>query len=146
MKIDRKKVTGFVRDYCVTHGSKFRLKDIDPADTKKIKSKEQANDLLALGVEAMSDMQTKLYAQGKWALLLVFQAMDAAGKDGTIKHVMSGINPQGCRVTSFKVPTNLDLKHDYLWRYNAALPERARSGFSTAATTRRCSCCACTRT
>ncbi len=76
----------------------------------------------------MSDMQEKLYAQEKWSLLLIFQAMDAAGKDGTIKHVMSGINPQGCQVTSFKAPSAMDLDHDFLWRCHKALPERGRIG------------------
>ena len=128
MKTDRKKITGFARDYRVAKGAKFRLKDIDPGDTGKLKSDEDAKDLLAEGVKLMSDMQKKLYAQERWSLLLIFQAMDAAGKDGTIKHVMSGINPQGCQVTSFKAPSTLDLTHDYFWRSNAALPERGRIG------------------
>ncbi len=89
---------------------------------------EQAKDLLAESVKLMSDMQAKLYAQERWSLLLIFQAMDAAGKDGTIKHVMSGINPQGCQVTSFKAPSTTDLNHDYFWRSNAVLPERGRIG------------------
>jgi PPK2 family polyphosphate:nucleotide phosphotransferase len=128
MKPDRKKITGFARDYCVTKGGKFRLKDIDPRDTGNVKSEEHAKELLAGGVKLMSDMQEKLYAQDKWSLLLIFQAMDAAGKDGTIKHVMSGINPQGCQVTSFKTPSPTDLTHDYFWRSNVALPERGRIG------------------
>ena len=128
MKIDRKEITGFARDYRVTKGGKFRLKDFDPGDTGNLKSSEEAKELLADGVKLMSEMQEKLYAQERWSLLLIFQAMDAAGKDGTIKHVMSGINPQGCLVTSFKAPSPTDLSHDYFWRSNAALPERGRIG------------------
>jgi PPK2 family polyphosphate:nucleotide phosphotransferase len=128
MKTDRKKITGFARDYRVAKGGKFRLKDIDPGDKGKFESDEEAKELLAEGVKLMSDMQEKLYAQGKWSLLLIFQAMDAAGKDGTIKHVMSGINPQGCRITSFKAPSPVDLSQDYFWRSNAALPERGQIG------------------
>jgi PPK2 family polyphosphate:nucleotide phosphotransferase len=128
MKIERKKITGFARDYRVTKGGKFRLKDIDPGDKGKIKSEEHAKELLAEGVKLMSDLQEKLYAQERWSLLLIFQAMDAAGKDGTIKHVMSGINPQGCQVTSFKAPSPTDLSHDYFWRSNLVLPERGRIG------------------
>jgi PPK2 family polyphosphate:nucleotide phosphotransferase len=127
-KSERKKITGFVRNYCVSKGGKFRLKDIDPGDTGNIESEKHAKELLAEGVKRMSDMQAKLYAQEKWSLLLIFQAMDAAGKDGTIKHVMSGINPQGCEVTSFKAPSPADLTHDYFWRSNVALPERGRIG------------------
>jgi PPK2 family polyphosphate:nucleotide phosphotransferase len=128
MKIDRKKITGFARDYRVSKGAKFRLKDIDPGDTCKLKAEGHAKELLAEGVKLMSDLQEKLYAQERWSLLLIFQAMDAAGKDGTIKHVMSGINPQGCQVTSFKAPSPTDLTHDYFWRSNVALPERGRIG------------------
>jgi PPK2 family polyphosphate:nucleotide phosphotransferase len=128
MKIDRKKITGFARDYRVTKGAKFRLKDIDPGDTGKLECRDEAKELLADGVKLMSDMQEKLYAQEKWSLLLIFQALDAAGKDGTIKHVMSGINPQGCQVTSFKAPSIVDLTHDYFWRSNVVLPERGRIG------------------
>jgi PPK2 family polyphosphate:nucleotide phosphotransferase len=128
MKPDRKKIIGFAHDYRVTKGAKFRLKDIDPGDKGKLKSPEEAKELLAEGVKLMSDMQKKLYAQERWSLLLIFQAMDAAGKDSTIKHVMSGINPQGCQVTSFKAPSTADLMHDYFWRSNAVLPERGRIG------------------
>src|SRR5271155_5119836 len=122
MKLDRKKITGFACDYRVTKGHKFRLRDIDPGDTCKLKSEEHAKELLAEGVKLMSDLQEKLYAQERWSLLLIFQAMDAAGKDGTIKHVMSGINPQGCQVTSFKAPSIFELSHDFLWRSNLASP------------------------
>jgi len=128
MKMDRNKITGFAQDYRVTKGGKFRLKDIDPGDTGKVKSEEHAKELLAEGVKLMSDLQKKLYAQERWSLLLIFQAMDAAGKDGTIKHVMSGINPQGCQVTSFKAPSPTDLDHDYFWRSNLVLPERGQIG------------------
>jgi len=128
MKIDRKKITDFAHDYRVNKGGKFRLKDIDPGDTGKLESEKEAKELLADSVKLMSDMQQKLYAQERWSLLLIFQAMDAAGKDGTIKHVMSGINPQGCQVTSFKAPSTTDLMHGYLWRANAAMPERGKIG------------------
>jgi len=123
-----KKIIECSRRYRVDDGAHFRLKDSDPGDTWKFKTDANAKDLLAHGVKLMSDLQEKLYAQDKWALLLIFQAMDAAGKDGTIKHVMSGINPQGCQVTSFKTPSALELNHDFLWRANAALPERGLIG------------------
>jgi PPK2 family polyphosphate:nucleotide phosphotransferase len=118
------------KPYRVANGKKFRLKDVDPADTGDLKSedKPRAKEALETGVEALSDLQDILYAQDRWSLLLVFQAMDAAGKDGTIKHVMSGVNPQGCQVSSFKAPTSHDLDHDYLWRCMKELPERGRIG------------------
>jgi PPK2 family polyphosphate:nucleotide phosphotransferase len=112
----------------IDKGGKFRLKDIDPAGTGKLKSPAKATELLQRSVQLLSEFQEKLYAQDKWALLLIFQAMDAAGKDGTIKHVMSGVNPQGCEVTSFKAPSAKELDHDYLWRSMCALPERGRIG------------------
>lgn len=112
----------------ITKGRKFSLKDIDPGDTGKLKSPAKATELLQQSVALLKDYQERLYAQDKWALLLVFQAMDAAGKDGTIKHVMSGVNPQGCEVTSFKAPSATELDHDYLWRAARALPERGRIG------------------
>ncbi len=111
----------------ITSGKHFRLKDHDPADTWKLKCKE-SGELLAQGVERLAALQEKLYAHDKWAVLLIFQAMDAAGKDGTIKHVMSGVNPQGCHVTSFKAPSVTELDHDFMWRSAAALPERGRIG------------------
>jgi PPK2 family polyphosphate:nucleotide phosphotransferase len=114
--------------YRVASQKKFRLADIDPADTWKIKSKEYALKWLDEGVSRLSELQSKLYAQNQWAVLLIFQAMDAAGKDGTIKHVMSGVNPQGCEVYSFKAPSSEDLSHDFLWRTNKCLPERGRIG------------------
>ncbi len=116
------------KPYRVTKGKKFRLKDVDPADTGKLKSPDKAAELLQESVQLLSDLQEKLYAQDRWALLLIFQAMDAAGKDGTIKHVMSGVNPQGCEVTSFKAPSDQELDHDFLWRTTKALPERGRIG------------------
>jgi PPK2 family polyphosphate:nucleotide phosphotransferase len=128
MKTDLKQITHFANDYKVTKGAKFKLKHFDPADTDDFKTHDHAKDLMAAGLKLMSDLQEKLYAQERWSLLLIFQAMDAAGKDGTIKHVMSGINPQGCEVTSFKAPTTIDLSHDFLWRSNIALPPRGRIG------------------
>ncbi|HEX5007516.1 MAG TPA: polyphosphate kinase 2 family protein, partial [Hyphomonadaceae bacterium] len=116
------------RRFRVTDGRNFRLKDIDPDDTMKLKSREQCEQWLRQGVEMLSLLQEKLYAQDRYALLLIFQAMDAAGKDGTIEHVMSGVNPQGCQVYSFKAPSTEELDHDYLWRTNRCLPERGRIG------------------
>ena len=120
----------FSSPYRVTKGDKFRLKDYDPDDTgdPKKEDKERAREALSTGVEAIAALQDKLYAQDKWSLLLLFQAMDAAGKDGAIKHVMSGINPQGCQVASFKAPSSEELDHDYLWRCQKHLPERGRIG------------------
>ena len=115
----------------VTKGESFRLKDVDPSDTLDFTKKEHkplAKEVLAMGVAALSDLQDKLYAQDKWAVLLIFQAMDAAGKDGAIKHVMSGVNPQGCQVFSFKAPSAEDLDHDYLWRCMKVLPNRGHIG------------------
>src|SRR5216110_382891 len=117
------------KPYRVRNGKKFRLKDVDPGDTgRKSNEKERAKEMLQVGVEALAQLQDMLYGQDRWSLLLIFQAMDAAGKDGTIKHVMSGVNPQGCQVFSFKSPTAEDLDHDYLWRCKKALPERGRIG------------------
>jgi PPK2 family polyphosphate:nucleotide phosphotransferase len=114
----------------VDHGKKFRLKDFDPADTLEFgdEDKPRAKEALASGIELLCDLQDRLYAQDKWALLLIFQAMDAAGKDGVIKHVMSGINPQGCQVYSFKAPSAEELDHDYLWRCLKVLPNRGHIG------------------
>ena len=114
--------------YRITKGKKFRLKNSDPADTWKLKSKEAAEKALAASVERLAELQERLYAQDNWSVLLIFQAMDAAGKDSTIKHVMSGVNPQGCEVYSFKAPTTLELDHDFLWRCTRCLPERGRIG------------------
>jgi len=116
------------KPYRVEDGSKFRLKDFDPADTGDIDSKEEAERLLAQGIASLAELQDKLYAQDRWAVLLIFQAMDAAGKDGAIKHVMSGVNPQGVQVYSFKAPSTEELNHDYLWRSMQRDPERGRIG------------------
>jgi PPK2 family polyphosphate:nucleotide phosphotransferase len=119
----------YVHPFRITKGKGFRLKDFDPADTRGLKlDKGDAAELLAKGTSWLSEEQEVLYAQDRWSLLLVFQAMDAAGKDGTIKHVMSGINPQGCQVFSFKQPSSEDLDHDFLWRHVKCLPERGRIG------------------
>jgi len=131
--MDKKTLKGladFIDPYRVTNGSRFRLKDIDPDDTRGLKDehKPEAQKRLAEGVAWLADEQDKLYAQDRRSLLLVFQAMDAAGKDGTIKHVMSGVNPQGCQVTSFKQPSAEELDHDWMWRSWKALPERGRIG------------------
>ena len=106
----------------------FRIKDVDPADTLGLELKERADALLQQGITRLQDLQERLYAQDRWSLLLVFQALDAAGKDSTIKHVMSGVNPQGCAVTSFKQPTAEELDHDFLWRCSKRLPERGYIG------------------
>lgn len=114
----------------VSNGGKFRLKDFDPGDTLGLTSedKPRAKEALALGIETLAELQDKLYAQDHWGVLLIFQAMDAAGKDGAIKHVMSGVNPQGCEVNSFKAPSAQDLDHDYLWRCMKVLPNRGHIG------------------
>jgi PPK2 family polyphosphate:nucleotide phosphotransferase len=122
------RIRRFVEPFRVTDGKRFRLKDHDTDATRGIDSREKAEKLLVKGVERLADLQEKLYAQDRWAVLLVFQAMDAAGKDGAIEHVMSGVNPQGCQVYSFKAPTSEDLDHDYLWRTAKCLPERGRIG------------------
>jgi PPK2 family polyphosphate:nucleotide phosphotransferase len=117
-----------VKPYRVEDGSKFRLKDFDPGDTGKIHSKRHAKQLLTQGIASLTELQDKLYAQNRWGVLLIFQAMDAAGKDGVIKHVMSGVNPQGVEVHSFKAPSVEELNHDYLWRTSKQVPERGRIG------------------
>jgi len=124
------KIAELLKPFRVTDGSKFRLKHVDPGDTLGLESefKGEAAKLLAGGIERLRDLQEKLYAQDRWAVLLIFQAMDAAGKDSTIKHVMSGVNPQGVEVTSFKQPSSEDLDHDYLWRCMRRVPERGRIG------------------
>jgi PPK2 family polyphosphate:nucleotide phosphotransferase len=116
--------------YRITDGSKFRLKQIDPDNTLDFGSdgKAKAEKALAAGVELLTKLQDKLYAQDRWAALIIFQALDAAGKDGAIKHVMSGVNPQGCEVSSFKSPSAEELDHDFLWRCAKRLPERGRIG------------------
>src|SRR4029079_10044327 len=122
-------VEKYVKPFRITKGKNFRLKDFDPADTCGLKmDKGEAAKLLQRGNEWLAEEQNILYAQDRWSLLLVFQAMDAAGKDSTIKHVMSGINPQGCQVSSFKQPSSEELDHDFMWRYVRYLPERGRIG------------------
>jgi PPK2 family polyphosphate:nucleotide phosphotransferase len=119
------------RPFRISKGKNFRLKDVDPDNTldfTKEADKPRAKEVLAMGVTALAELQDKLYAQDKWAVLLIFQAMDAAGKDGAIKHVMSGVNPQGCEVYSFKSPSAEDLDHDYLWRCMKDLPNRGHIG------------------
>ncbi|MBV9234946.1 MAG: polyphosphate kinase 2 family protein [Xanthobacteraceae bacterium] len=119
----------YVEPFHITKGKRFRLKDFDPGETCGLNlAKGEAADLLQRGTEWLAEEQEMLYAQDRWSLLLVFQAMDAAGKDGTIKHVMSGVNPQGCQVFSFKQPSAEDLDHDFMWRYAKSLPERGRIG------------------
>jgi PPK2 family polyphosphate:nucleotide phosphotransferase len=118
----------FVKPFRVEHGKHFRLKDYDPGETRGLKSNEDAVELLHSGIRQMAELQNKLYAQDRWALLVMFQAMDAAGKDSAIKHVMSGVNPQGCQVYSFKQPSAEELDHDYLWRASKVLPRRGQIG------------------
>ena len=121
---------GFCAPFRISDGQGFQLKAVNPADTLQLdpSNKEAAQAVLKEGVEILSELQDKLYAQDRWAVLLIFQAMDAAGKDSTIKHVMSGVNPQGCQVTAFKAPSAEELDHDYLWRCQRHLPERGRIG------------------
>ena len=124
----RKEMARLAGRWRVTKGRKFRLADVDPGDTGGVKSEKHAAKLLAGIPEMLSDMQEKLYAQDRWALLLIFQGMDAAGKDSAIKHVMSGVNPQGCDVHSFKVPSHEEIDHDFLWRTHKVCPERGKIG------------------
>jgi len=125
--IDR--IAKYVDPFRITKGSGFKLADFNPGDTRGLRlDKGEASELLQRGTVWLAEEQDMLYAQKRWSLLLVFQAMDAAGKDGTIKHVMSGVNPQGCQVFSFKQPSSEDLAHDFLWRYFKRLPERGRIG------------------
>ena len=130
MKEFFKEVRELAKPFRVTDGDGFRLKDIDPGDTLDLKSedKPRAKEALAAGIQALASLQDMLYAQDRWGVLLIFQAMDAAGKDSAIKHVMSGVNPQGVEVYSFKSPSAEDLDHDYLWRCMKCLPERGRIG------------------
>src|SRR5215475_7894760 len=125
-----KRAREFSEPFRITKGKDFRLKDVDPNDTLDLKEadKPKAKEALAMGISVLTELQDKLYAQDRWAVLLMFQAMDAAGKDGAIKHVMSGVNPQGCEVYSFKSPSSEDLDHDYLWRCMKSLPNRGHIG------------------
>jgi len=123
------RIQKYIDPFRITKGEGFRLKDFDSADTCGLKlDKGEAADLLQRGTAWLAEEQDILYAQDRWSLLLVFQAMDAAGKDSTIKHVMSGVNPQGCQVSSFKQPSSEELDHDFMWRYIRHLPERGRIG------------------
>jgi PPK2 family polyphosphate:nucleotide phosphotransferase len=126
----RAQIERLVKPYRITRGKGFRLEDFDPGDTGRLKAadKDEAKEWLQRGVAWLAEEQEKLYAQDHWAVLLVFQAMDTAGKDGTIKHVMSGVNPQGCSVTSFKAPSSEELDHDYLWRCMRYVPARGMIG------------------
>jgi PPK2 family polyphosphate:nucleotide phosphotransferase len=123
-----KKLGKIAKPYRVERGKHFRLKDFDPGDTGKLRSREEATADLEAGVEQLRDLQDKLYAQENWGLLVILQGMDAAGKDSVIKHVMSGVNPQGCQVHSFKAPSAEELKRDYLWRTSQRVPERGQIG------------------
>ena len=116
------------KPYRVEDGKRFRLRDFAPTDTGRIKSKQHAATELGRGIDRLCDLQDKLHAQHQWTVLLIFQAMDAAGKDGTIKHVMSGVNPAGCEVYSFKAPSGVETNHDYMWRTTLRLPECGRTG------------------
>jgi PPK2 family polyphosphate:nucleotide phosphotransferase len=122
------KTNKLAKAYRIENGKHFRLKDYDPADTGKWNSGDEAKQQLQEDVSRLEELQAKLYAQDQWSLLLIFQAMDAAGKDGTIKHVMSGVNPEGCQVYSFKAPSDRELQHDFLWRTTQCLPERGHIG------------------
>src|ERR1700730_14128844 len=123
MKTDK-----LAKAFRVGSGKHFRLKDFDSAETGDWCSKEDSPEVLQQGIARTAELQDKLYAENSWLLLLIFQAMDAAGKDGIIKHVMSGINPQGCQVYSFKAPSELEMQHDFLWRTTRCLPERGHIG------------------
>jgi PPK2 family polyphosphate:nucleotide phosphotransferase len=124
MKADK-----ITKRFRIDNPDKFRLRDIDPADTCGMSlDKSEAKEMLAAGVKRLSELQERLYAQDRWSVLVIVQAMDAAGKDGVIEHVMSGVNPQGCQVFSFKTPTAQELDHDFLWRTTMCLPERGRIG------------------
>jgi len=122
------KPSEYAKEFRIADGKQFRLKDYDPAETLELKSKEHAHEILENGIARLTDLQEKLFAQDRWAVLMVLQAMDAAGKDSTIKHVMSGLNPQGCSVSSFKEPSAEDQDHDFLWRAVRVLPARGRIG------------------
>jgi PPK2 family polyphosphate:nucleotide phosphotransferase len=127
--LSRKQMRRVLDRYRVTAGKGFRLRDFDPDDTAgSLLTKPQAEVIVAQDVHRLATLQGKLYAQNEWSLLCVLQAMDAAGKDGTIKHVMSGVNPQGVQVTSFKAPGPEELAHDFLWRANRAVPQRGHIG------------------
>jgi PPK2 family polyphosphate:nucleotide phosphotransferase len=114
--------------FLVAKGAKFRLRDYDPGGTNGVKNEKHAGEILANRAGLLSNLQEKLYAQNRWTVLVILQGMDAAGKDGVVKHVMSGVNPQGCDVHSFKTPSEEELDHDYLWRAHNRVPERGKIG------------------
>ena len=126
--MNTRQMRALARPYLVTNGRRFRLKNFDPKGPGESASHEGAKKFLKKSVEALSDLQEKLYAQDRWGVLLIFQAMDAAGKDSAIKHVMSGVDPKGCQVYSFKTPSSEELDHDFMWRTSKSLPERGRIG------------------
>jgi PPK2 family polyphosphate:nucleotide phosphotransferase len=130
MKIHKfaKEAARIAEPYRITKGKHFRLKDWEPADTGDIDAKDEGEKMLSDGRKALTELQQKLYAQDKWALLIILQGMDAAGKDGVVSHVMSGVNPEGCDVWSFKHPSDEELNHDYLWRAHKCIPERGKIG------------------
>lgn len=123
-----KEYRALAKPYVVTNGRRFRMKDHNPKGPGRKSAHQRTKKFLKKGVEALTELQEKLYAQDKWGVLLIFQAMDAAGKDSAIKHVLSGVNPMGCQVVAFKAPSSEELDHDYLWRTTKALPERGRIG------------------
>jgi PPK2 family polyphosphate:nucleotide phosphotransferase len=128
MKKQLPKISKLIEPYAVSDPKNFRLKHFDPGDTQGLESKAEADEHLSKNIQELSDMQEKLYAQDRWSVLLVLQAMDAAGKDSCIRHVMSGVNPQGCEVSAFKQPSTEELSHDYLWRASQRLPRRGWIG------------------
>jgi PPK2 family polyphosphate:nucleotide phosphotransferase len=128
MKDKFPKRSKLTKPYCVISGKRFTLKDFDPADTQGLDLKDETDDFHRKSILHLSEMQDKLFAQDRWAVLLIFQAMDAAGKDSAIRHVMSGVNPQGCQVYSFKQPSSEELSHDFLWRSSKNLPQRGHIG------------------
>jgi PPK2 family polyphosphate:nucleotide phosphotransferase len=127
--MDTMELSKIIKRFRIDKADKFRLADIDPADTCGLSlDKDEAKEMLAGSVKRLSELQERLYAQDRWAVLVIVQAMDAAGKDGVIKHVMSGVNPQGCQIHAFKAPSAAELDHDFMWRTTVALPERGRIG------------------
>lgn len=115
-------------DYCIQHGKNFDIKRFDPADTRGHRLKDEAQEVLKQGISQLSDLQQKLYAQDRWSVLFILQGMDSSGKDSLIRHVLSGVNPEGCQVFSFKSPSADDLSHDFLWRTSKSLPQRGHIG------------------
>jgi PPK2 family polyphosphate:nucleotide phosphotransferase len=123
------KIEALARKYRIDNPAKFRLSDFDPGDTAGLAvDKDEAKEMLQDSIRKLAEYQDMLYAQDRWAMLAIFQAMDAAGKDSAVEHVMSGVNPQGCQVYSFKAPTTHELDHDFMWRTTIAMPERGRIG------------------